>query len=214
MKSIIFKQTQFAAWLVFILILQNSDLHSQTFNLPELSLSDKQKNTDELSLMQRPYKKIYYTAGIKIGMFFLQGAYAGNQMISVEPYGKYVGDNFFAELSVPIRFKTSPAFTDIGLDINVLYPFLGKRNKTEFDPYFGGGMGLHFIGKDDSGPGHPQITARGGLGLNIIGGVVFFKDYDFNVVVELKYFIYLREFGDKSYNGIGLNIGATLPQFK
>jgi hypothetical protein len=138
MKSLIFKRTQLVIWIIFILILQNSVIRSQTFNLPELSLSDKQKNSNEPSLMQRPTRKIYYTAGLKMGMFFLQGAYTGNQMISVEPYGKYVGDNFFAELALPIRFKTSPAFTDIGLDINVLYPFLGKRNKTEFDPYIGG----------------------------------------------------------------------------
>jgi hypothetical protein len=214
MKSLIFKRKQLVIGIIFILTMQNSIVRSQTFNHPGLTLADKQKNSNELSLMQRPTRKIYYTVGLKIGMFFLQGAYTGNQMISVEPYGKYVGDNFFAELALPIRLKTSPAFTDIGLDINVLYPFLGKRNKTEFDPYIGGGMGLHFIGKDDSGPDHTHITARGGLGLNIIGGVVFFKDYDFNVIVELKYFIYLREFGDKSYNGIGLNIGATLPQFK
>jgi hypothetical protein len=31
-------------------------------------------------------------------------------------------------------------------------------------------------------------------------------------MVELKYFNYLREFDDKRYQGIGLNIGATLPK--
>ncbi len=192
-------------------LLLSSKINSQLIQINELSLSKKEKNPDDLALMQRPTKKIYFTAGGKIGMFFLQGPYAGNQMISFEPYGKYVGENFFAEISLPIRFKTSPAFTDVGLDINVLYPFLGPKNKTEFDPYVGGGLGLHFIGRDDSGPHRPKVTARGGLGLNIIGGVVFFKHYDFNVILELKYFVYLREFDNQIYHGIGLNIGATLP---
>lgn len=211
MKAFKLKNSKIVSGMLILLAAGNLQIFSQSLELPKLSLSNGEKSRNELSLTQRPSKKIYFTVGGKIGMFFLQGDYAGNQMISFEPYGKYVGDNFFAEIALPIRFKTSPAFTDIGLDINVLYPFLGSANKTEFDPYVGGGLGLHFIGKDDSGPNEPRITARGGLGLNVIGGVVFFKNYDFNVIVELKYFIYLREFGDKTYSGIGLNIGATLP---
>ena len=159
-----------------------------------------------------PKKKVYFTGGGKIGMFFLMGDYSGNQLIAIEGYGKYVGENFFAEISVPIRFKTSPAFTDIGLDINVLYPFLGPKNKSEIDPYVGGGLGLHIIGleKEDS-TGTTKIAGRGGMGLNIIAGTLFFKNYDFNVVAELKYFYYLRELDDKTYQGIGLNVGVTLP---
>jgi len=180
-------------------------------------LSLKEDNGSSFSLespklMQKPTKKIYFTYGGKIGMFFLQGDYTGNQMIALEGFGKYVGDGFFAEISVPFRFKTSPAFSDIGLDINVMYPFLGKANKSEIDPFVGGGLGLHFIGKDKEGPDGTSIAARGGLGLNIILGLVFLKNYDFNIVVELKYFNYLREFDDKKYQGIGLNIGATLPK--
>ena len=98
-----------------------------------------------------------------------------------------------------------------GLDINVFYPFLGAKNKSEFDPFVGGGLGLHFIGKDrENDSGH--IAARGGMGLNIVIGTIFFKNYDFNVIAELKYFTYLREFDDKHYHGIGLNVGATLPR--
>jgi len=40
---------------------------------------------------------------------------------------------------------------------------------------------------------------------------VFFRNYDFNIIVEIKYFNYLREFDDLRYQGIGLNIGATFP---
>jgi len=187
----------------------------ESFKLDKLSLKSSNDNSFSLKstkLMQKPTKKIYFTYGGKIGMFFLQGDYNGNQLIALEGFGKYVGDGFFAEISVPFRFKTSPAFTDIGLDLNVFYPFLGKANKSEIDPFIGGGLGLHFIGKDRDDPNKTSIAARGGLGLNLIIGTVFFKNYDFNVIVELKYFNYLREFDDKRYQGIGLNIGATLPQ--
>jgi hypothetical protein len=217
MKLLRYGKTQLALGVILMQMLLSHDVQSQSqfqsIDVPQLSLSNSNndKSSDEFSLTQRPTKRIYYTGGAKIGMFFVQGGYTGHQMIAIEPYGKYVGENFFAELSLPIRFKTSPAFTDIGLDINVLYPFLGNRNKSEFDPYVGGGMGLHVVAKDDSGPDSPHITARGGLGLNVIAGVEFFKNYDFNVIFELKYFILLREFGDKNYNGIGLNIGVTLP---
>ena len=162
--------------------------------------------------MQKPTKKIYFVPGGKIGMFFLQGDYNGNQLIALEAFGKYVGDGFWAEISIPFRFKTSPAFTDIGLDINVMYPFLGSSNKSEVDPFVGGGLGLHFIGRDRDDPNKTSVAARGGLGLNLIAGAVFFRNYDFNIMIELKYFNYLREFDDLRYQGIGLNVGVTFPR--
>jgi len=172
------------------------------------ALSFDSKSGDD-EAVQKPTKKIYFVPGGKIGMFFLQGDYSGNQMIALEIFGKYVGDGFFAEVSLPFRFKTSPAFTDIGLDVNVFYPFLGAANKSEVEPYIGGGLGLHFIGMNtDNGS---SIAARGGMGLNIIAGTVFFKDYDFNIIVELKYFTYLRDFNDLRYQGVGLNVGVTFP---
>lgn len=163
-------------------------------------------------LMQKPTKKIYFVPGGKIGMFFLQGDYNSNQLIALEAFGKYVGDGFWAEISIPFRFKTSPAFTDIGLDINVMYPFLGSSNKSEVDPFVGGGLGLHFIGRDRDDPNKTSVAARGGLGLNLIAGAVFFRNYDFNIMIELKYFNYLREFDDLRYQGIGLNVGVTFPR--
>ena len=217
MKASHYRKSSISFSLILIQILLAQAARSQSIEVPMLSLSGpysgESSGSDGYSLTQKPTKRIYYTGGAKIGMFFLQGNFRGNQMIAIEPYGKYVGENFFAELSLPIRFKTSPAFTDIGLDINVLYPFLGGRNKSEFDPYVGGGMGLHVVAKDDGGGDSLSITARAGLGINVIAGVLFFKNYDFNVLFELKYFVLLREFGDKTYNGIGLNIGVTLPSF-
>lgn len=172
--------------------------------------SSVESNTPKL--LQKPTKQIYFVPGGKIGMFFLQGDFTGNQLISLEAFGKYVGDGFFAEISLPFRFKTSPAFTDIGLDINVMYPFLGAKNKSEVDPFVGGGLGLHFIGADINDTGQTRhIAARGGMGLNVIVGATFFKSYDFNVIVELKYFNYLREFDNRKYQGIGLNVGVTFP---
>ncbi len=178
-------------------------------NLSPLKLKS---TSSKLKLMQKPTKKIYFVPGGKIGMFFLQGDYHGNQLISLEAFGKYVGDGFWAEISIPFRFKTSPAMTDIGLDVNVMYPFLGKSNKSEVDPFVGGGLGLHFIGRDRDDPNKTSVAARGGLGLNLIAGAVFFKNYDFNIIIELKYFNYLREFDDMRYQGIGLNVGATFPR--
>jgi hypothetical protein len=177
-----------------------------------LSSPDKNSAGGNTKLMQKPTKKIYFVPGGKIGMFFLQGDYNGNQLISIEAFGKYVGEGFWAEISIPFRFKTSPAFTDIGVDVNVMYPFLGSSNKSEVDPFVGGGLGLHFIGRDRDDPNKTSVAARGGLGLNLIAGAVFFRNYDFNIVLELKYFNYLREFDDLRYQGIGLNVGVTFPR--
>lgn len=214
MRKNIIKLTALAMFTAFLM--GNVNVFAQeNLNLNKLSLKNKNDNSFSLSsakLMQKPTKKIYFTYGGKIGMFFLQGDYNGHQLIALEGFGKYVGDGFFAEISIPFRFKTSPAFTDIGLDLNVFYPFLGSANKSEIDPFIGGGLGLHFIGRDKDDPNKTTIAARGGLGLNLIIGTVFFKNYDFNVMVELKYFNYLREFDDQRYQGIGLNIGATLPK--
>lgn len=193
------------------LTLFQKNILSQSVQTSRLSFRETVENTDKMTLFQKPTKKIYFTFGGKIGMFFLQGDYAGNQLIAFEGFGKYVADEFFAEISVPFRFKTSPAFTDIGLDLNVMYPVLGPRNKLEIAPYAGAGLGLHFIGRDRADSNHTSIAARGGMGLNLIIGATFFKSYDFNVILELKYFIYLREFDNLHYHGFGLNIGATLP---
>lgn len=183
-------------------------------NLDPLKLKETEKKQYSKSenLFQKPTKKIYFVPGGKIGMFFLQGDFTGHQLIALEAFGKYVGDGFWAEISIPFRFKTSPAFTDIGLDVNVMYPFLGSKNKSEVDPFIGGGLGLHFIGRDRDDPEKTSVAARGGLGLNLIAGAVFFRNYDFNIVLELKYFNYLREFDDLRYQGIGLNVGATFPR--
>lgn len=177
-----------------------------------LSSFDENSAGGKTKLMQKPTKKIYFVPGGKIGMFFLQGDFNGNQLISLEAFGKYVGEGFWAEISIPFRFKTSPAFTDIGVDVNVMYPFLGSSNKSEVDPFVGGGLGLHFIGRDRDDPNKTSVAARGGLGLNLIAGAVFFRNYDFNIVLELKYFNYLREFDDLRYQGIGLNVGVTFPR--
>lgn len=187
--------------------LKSDDNSGLNLNSYELKSSE-----GKTRLMQKPTKKIYFVPGGKIGMFFLQGDYNGNQLIALEAFGKYVGDGFWAEISIPFRFKTSPAFTDIGLDVNVMYPFLGSSNKSEVDPFVGGGLGLHFIGRDRDDPNKTSVAARGGLGLNLIAGAVFFRNYDFNIMLELKYFNYLREFDDLRYQGIGLNVGVTFPR--
>ena len=188
--------------------LQSGSSENSGLNLSPLKLKSE---SSAGGMFQKPKKKIYFVPGGKIGMFFLQGDYSEHQLISLEIFGKYVGDGFWAEISLPFRFKTSPAFTDIGVDVNVMYPFLGSSNKSEVDPFVGGGLGLHFIGKDREDSTGSSVAARGGLGLNLIVGAVFFKNYDFNVVLELKYFNYLREFDDLRYHGIGLNVGVTFP---
>lgn len=191
----------------------NGELKLKSKSTADLNLSPlKLSSENNTRLIQKPTKKIYFVPGGKIGMFFLQGDFNGNQMIALEAFGKYVGDGFWAEISIPFRFKTSPAFTDIGIDINVMYPFMGKSNKSEVDPFIGGGLGLHFIGRDRGDSGKTTVSARGGLGLNLIGGAVFFRNYDFNIILEIKYFNYLREFDDQRYQGIGLNVGATFPK--
>jgi len=194
--------------------LVNTELKLKSDNSSDFNMSPQNKKLLEkkASLYQKPTKKIYFVPGGKIGMFFLQGDFNGNQMIALEAFGKYVGEGFWAEISIPFRFKTSPAFTDIGLDVNVMYPFMGSSNKSEVDPFVGGGLGLHFIGRDRDDPNKTTVSARGGLGLNLIAGAVFFRNYDFNIVLELKYFNYLREFDDMRYQGIGLNVGVTFPR--
>jgi hypothetical protein len=210
--------------MLIITSISFSQLTGHQFINPELKLKSpggndfnsgplKLKSSEhKAKLFQKPTKKIYFVPGGKIGMFFLQGDFNGHQLIALEIFGKYVGDGFWAEISLPFRFKTSPAFTDIGLDINVMYPFLGASNKSEVDPFIGGGLGLHFIGRDRDDPNKTSVAARGGLGLNLIAGAVFFRNYDFNIMAELKYFNYLREFDDNRYHGIGLNVGVTWPR--
>jgi hypothetical protein len=194
-----------------IILLMASLLFSLPENAAAQELNDDIKLKNNNSTFQQPTKKVYFVPGGKFGMFFLQGDFNEHQMIALEGFGQYRASEFIAEISVPFRFKTSPAFSDIGVDINIYYPFLGKKNKSEFEPFVGGGLGLHFIGYDKGiQNGESEVAARGGMGLNLIAGVIFMKNYDFNIVTELKYFNYLRELDNLHYHGIGLNIGVML----
>jgi hypothetical protein len=205
------KKTHSAFVVVFILIFGSALQCQELANYK--SLGDFHSLSKSKLTLQKPTKKVYFTPGGKIGMFFPVGDYSGEQLIALEVFGHYRAEKFFAEIGIPFRFKTSPAFTDIGIDINVFYPFLGPENKSELDPFVGGGLGLHFVGRDrNDSTGKTSIAARGGLGLNLVIGLLIFKNYDFNIVAEVKYFNYLREFDERRYHGFGINVGATLPR--
>ena len=73
-------KTNIAISVFALLLLVQLPVYSQ--NLFNLKLSDNKLKGPE-SILQKPTKKVYFTPGGKIGMFFLQGDYSGNQMIAL-----------------------------------------------------------------------------------------------------------------------------------
>jgi hypothetical protein len=68
-------------------------------------------------------------------------------------------------------------------DIGVRYIF---NRKSDFAPFVGGGIGLHFIAQEDQG-GLVYTQSSQDFALHAAGGIYAFQSYDFRLAVEAKY---------------------------
>lgn len=68
----------------------------------------------------------------------------------------------------------------LGADVNYLY----FTNRSDFSPFFGGGLGLHYVFPDDFGGSDKRNS---GPALNVQAGLVLFRTYDYNLFVRGQY---------------------------
>ncbi|HIE06072.1 MAG TPA: hypothetical protein EYP58_04655 [bacterium (Candidatus Stahlbacteria)] len=158
---------------------------------------------------ERRRRASYYTLGMKIGSGFpLFDTYNGEKsLLRGQLIGWYETPHLIGEISAGILFpmgsitegfEQETGVMELPIDLSILYvPGLG-----DISPYFGGGLGVHFITIPND--------AATGLGLNGGGGMIFFRTYDFHFFIDCRYNVVFADIGGKSpQQSIDLTIGFT-----
>jgi len=161
----------------------------------------------------------FFTVGGKIGYLFPTGDSWGqaDRLLCLDWVTRYETNDFFVESLVGYRSqvnKDNGAF-DVPIEFSIFY----VPSRSDFSPYFGGGLGIHWIAApkwrenedhidDEDGRWH-----NNGLALNFGGGLMGFRTYDFRIVVDLRYSIVMADLGDQdTHQGIMLTFGITSPR--
>lgn len=100
--------------------------------------------------------------------------------------------NFDAVWSIP---------NDIGGDLSLDYLF----KKTDFTPFLGGGLGLHYVG-DRGDSSYSSSHRSSGPALLGQAGVMLFRTYDIHVIAKAQYQVILNSDMD---NGLVLDVGLV-----
>jgi hypothetical protein len=88
----------------------------------------------------------------------------------------------------------------IGGDINLQYLF----NRSDFTPFLGGGVGIHYVVPDDDSISSSHRNS--GPALNVQGGMVLFRTYDIHVIARAQYQMIFNSDFD---NGISADVGVV-----
>jgi hypothetical protein len=157
----------------------------------------------EEETMEGRRKTSYITTGAAFGFGFPLGDSYGDigalkHLVFIVRYeaGSFVIDNSFGaswasgSRRVPDEFNRA-RMVDADLKV-VVFPWdIGARyifnRKSDFTPFIGGGMGLHFITQDDHQGGLLDTRSTSDFAIHIAGGIYAFQSYDFRLAVEVKY---------------------------
>jgi len=167
-------------------------------------------------------KKAYITSGASFGFGFPLGdSYSEvNNLKTVAWMMRYEAGNFVIDNSIGVTWGSSDPDTIWGIqydkkkvsiipwDIGMRYVF---NRESDFTPFVGGGLGLHFVGSQDLG-GRDYTKSDQALALHLTGGLYAFQTYDFRLTVEGKYTIVFTDAFHDSGNSsqqIGIAIGIS-----
>lgn len=167
-------------------------------------------------------KKAYITSGASFGFGFPLGdSYSKvNNLKTVAWMMRYDAGNLVIDNSIGVTWGSSDPDTIWGIqydkkkvsivpwDIGMRYIF---NRESDFTPFVGGGLGLHFIGSQDLG-GRVYTKSDQALALHLAGGLYAFQTYNFRLTVEGKYTIVFTDAFHDSGNSsqqIGISIGIS-----
>jgi hypothetical protein len=158
-------------------------------------------------------RKSFYTFGIKLGHIEPIAGFAGVSKGRIEwgLRGWYETPAFVTELAWTLNspfetFDYSPtSFSDQRVEISLLKTF----SKKDISPYAGGGLGIHWVTVSSDDEWSYSYYSSSGIGANISGGMMFFRTYDFRLVVNISYHIVAVELGDDNINH-AISIGISL----
>jgi len=179
--------------------------------------------TEEETMEQRR-KKSYITSGASFGFGFPLGdSYAGvNSLYTLAWVVRYEAGNFVLDNSIGYTWGSGePDSTDWGfqfdkVSVGILPWDMGLRyifsRGSDFTPFVGGGIGLHFVGSQDL-EGGARIDNGTAMAIHLAGGVYGFQSYDFRFTLEAKYtMLFTDVFGEISgstSHQLGISIGIS-----
>lgn len=172
--------------------------------------------------MEPRRRKSYITSGATFGFGFPLGDSYNkvDNLKTVSWVMRYEADKYVIENSLGISWGSAEPDTSFGILVNkrtiTVVPWdIGIRyvvnRESDFTPFFGGGLGFHFIGSEDL-EGEVYVAGDQALAIHLAGGIYAFQSYDFRLSVEAKYTMVFtdafQESGDSSQQ-IGISIGIT-----
>lgn len=135
-------------------------------------------------------RKSFYTVGGKFGWGMPLGdSYGGvNSLISYDLIGWYETPKFMVELLLGGFSSTGFNIADTTLstvewitpEISIFYLF----SQGDFCPYAGGGMGMRYMLIEKK---FLEVETAVALGINLGGGLIAFRTYDFRILVDARY---------------------------
>ncbi len=165
------------------------------------------KENEKIAKRRETYFKKGFTLGYLYPMndsyFQMDCGYNQNQYECDDHYSQMIYINFMTmyefhnnlALDVDLNFAIP---SDIGADANLLY----FPNRTDFSPFFGGGLGMHWVG--EVGKSGSDVR-RSGPATNLQLGMMFFRTYTLNLVIRGKY---QMVFNSNYDNGPILEVGV------
>lgn len=177
--------------------------------------------TEEETMEQRR-KKSYITSGATFGFGFPLGdSYAGvNQLYTLAWVVRYEAGNFVLDNSIGYTWGSIKAdssdwlgFPIEQVSVGVLPWDMGMRyvfnRSSDFTPFVGGGIGLHFVASQSSA-GQVYIDNGTAMAIHIAGGVYGFQSYDFRFTLEGKYTILFSDALGKDSGSTSQQIGISI----
>jgi hypothetical protein len=171
----------------------------------------------EMEIREPRRRKNFFTVGGKVGYMFPSGDSWGkaNKLLCLDWITWYETPTFMVESIVGWRYQVEEdnGAYDVPIEFSIFY----IPGKSDFTPYLGGGLGIHWVaalplGENQVHDEDARIT-NNGLALNVGGGLMGFRTYDFRFVVDLRYTVVFAELGDQdTHSGISLTFGITSPR--
>ncbi len=160
-------------------------------------------------------RRSLYHAGVALGYVFPVGTsysyvsespyvypperkrYGYDQMVRLTWLNSWEFRNDFA-LGADLVWTTPYA---IGADVSLRY----MLNRSDFTPFIGGGLGLHYV-RGDVGVEGDENKRNSGPALNVQGGMMLFRTYDVNVMLRGQYQVIFNSDVD---HGPALDVGVS-----
>jgi TolB-like protein len=176
----------------------------------------------EQETKEAPRKKSYITSGVSFGPGFPLGkSYSDvGSLITIAWLIRYEAESFVVENSLGITWGNAKPETLYGIEspkvrVNIVPWDIGLRyvfsRESNFSPFAGGGVGLHFIASEDVG-GQVAVKSGSAFALHAAGGLFLFQSYDFHLTLEGRYTVVFtdafHDSGSASHQ-IGFSLSIT-----